>query len=89
MTRELLLSTANDVRVPPDIATQTLFICGKRGSGKSSSAVVIAEQLHAARVPFIVLDPKGDWWGMKAAADGKGPGSHAQRFTPELLPLVP
>ena len=20
------------------------------------------------------MDPKGDWWGLRAAADGKGPG---------------
>ena len=57
---------AKGLSLPPDAATQTFLIVGKRGSGKSTTAVRMAEQLHAAGVPFVVIDPVDTWWGLKA-----------------------
>jgi hypothetical protein len=34
----------------------------------------MAEELARAKVPFVVIDPKGDWWGLRSSRDGAGPG---------------
>lgn len=67
------LAIAKDLRLPVDAVTQTFLIVGKRGSGKSNTAARFVEQLHGARIPFVVLDPTDTWWGLKASRDG-GPG---------------
>lgn len=30
--------------------------------------------MHTAGLPVVVVDVKGDWWGIRSSADGKGPG---------------
>jgi hypothetical protein len=44
-----------------------IFICGKRGSGKSYTLGVIAEELARARIGIgtVVVDPIGIFWAMK------------------------
>lgn len=50
-------------------------VLGKTGSGKTNTAKVIIEDLHAAGRRVCILDPiKSDWWGIKASADGKSAG---------------
>lgn len=60
--------------LPPDLVTQTVTILAKRRAGKSYTASVLAEQLVTAGLPFVVLDPTGAWWGLRASADGTGAG---------------
>lgn len=69
-----LLHVAADLTMPDDAVTQTFCLFGKRGSGKSNTAVVLAEEMHKAGAPFVVLDPISAWWGLKSSFDGKGPG---------------
>lgn len=64
------LRLAKDLSLPLDAVTQTFLIVGKRGSGKSNTAARFVEQLHHARLPFVVLDPVDTWWGLKAGRDG-------------------
>lgn len=64
------LKLANDLTLPLDAVTQTFLVVGKRGSGKSNTAARFVEQLHHARLPFVVLDPVDTWWGLKAGIDG-------------------
>jgi hypothetical protein len=75
--------------LPPDIATQTLLIVGKRGSGKSTTCVRLAEQFFKAKVPFVVVDPSDTWYGLKSGKDGKSPGIGVHIFggRHEDLPL--
>jgi hypothetical protein len=68
------LRISKDLTLPLDAVTQTFLIVGKRGSGKTSTAVRLAEQFAHAGVPFVVLDPADVWWGLKASKDGKQPG---------------
>lgn len=68
------LHLAEGLSLPVDLATQTLLVVGKRGSGKSNTCVRLAEQLFKAKVPFVAVDPTDTWWGLKASKDGKGPG---------------
>lgn len=60
--------------LPIEAVTETFAIIANRGGGKSSTARVMAEELDLAGQPVIVLDPKGDWHGIRTSADGKHAG---------------
>lgn len=60
--------------LPIEMVTETIGILAVKRSGKSNAAVVMAEELYDAGVPWVAIDPKGDWWGIRAAGDGKSPG---------------
>jgi len=68
------LHIAEGLNLPIDLATQTILIVGKRGSGKSTTCVRLAEQFFKAKIPFVSIDPTDTWYGLKASKDGKGPG---------------
>ena len=57
-------------------ATRTAAILAKKGSGKTYLAGVLVEEMldMANRVPVVVFDPMGVWWGLLSNADGT-PGS--------------
>jgi hypothetical protein len=56
--------------LPDDAIARTFAIIGQRGSGKSSLATVMAEELCKAYLPWIALDPVGVWWGLRAGTKG-------------------
>lgn len=66
------LRLSPDLTVPEDFATEGVVVIGVRGSGKSNTEVVWCEQLHDAGIPFVAIDPKGDWYGMRL--EGTRPG---------------
>jgi hypothetical protein len=68
------LRISPDLALPTEVATETLGILAKKGAGKSNAAVVLAEELHDAGVPWVAVDPKGDWWGVRSSADGTSAG---------------
>ena len=68
------LEVAPDLVLPRSMVTQTAAILARKRAGKSNAAVRLAEQMFKTGVPFIVIDPKGDWWGIRSSADGAGPG---------------
>lgn len=54
---------------------QHVAVLGKTGSGKTSTAKLIVEQVVPRGARVCVLDPiKSDWWGITSSADGKKPG---------------
>lgn len=59
---------------PARILQQHIATLGKTGSGKSSAMRVIAEHLLDDKRRICIIDPKGDWWGLKSSADGKSAG---------------
>lgn len=59
---------------PLQAATETFGILAVKRSGKSNAAVVMAESMFDAGIPWVAIDPKGDWWGLRSSGDGKGPG---------------
>ncbi|HXG70576.1 MAG TPA: DUF87 domain-containing protein [Gemmatimonadaceae bacterium] len=65
------LKIAEGLFLSLDAVTQTFLIVGKRGSGKSNTAARLVEQMHHARLPFVVLDPVDTWWGLKAGRGGE------------------
>lgn len=70
--RVLELSPA--LKLPVDAVTETFAILGKRGGGKTYCASVLVEEMLKAHLQVVVADPLGVWWGLRAAADGRGPG---------------
>jgi len=62
------------LELPLDAITQTFGILAVRGAGKSNLAAVMAEEMHRARLPFVVVDPVGSWWGLRSSEDGERPG---------------
>lgn len=50
-------------------------VLGMTGSGKSSTARLLIEQVVAEGARVCILDPiKSDWWGITSSADGKRSG---------------
>lgn len=64
----------NKLCIPEKILEQHVAILGKTGAGKSSALRHIVEHLLSQKKRVCVVDPKGDWWGLKSDADGKSAG---------------
>lgn len=77
MSRKKRLDIFADRRngtLPIDFVTESAAILARKRAGKSYTAGVWAEEMISAEIPVVVLDPKGDWWGLKYTADDSGPG---------------
>jgi hypothetical protein len=48
------------------MASQATAVLGTRGSGKSNLGRVMAEECFSSKVPFVVFDPIGNWYGIRA-----------------------
>jgi DNA helicase HerA-like ATPase len=68
------LKIGTGLALPLEAATETAAILGRRGSGKTHTAVVMAEEMLAAGVQVVILDPLDVWWGLRVAKDGKSAG---------------
>lgn len=68
------IQIAERFALPVEIVTQTIALLAKRRAGKSYLARKIAEQLFGADQQIVIVDPKGDWWGIRSAANGRDPG---------------
>ena len=62
------------MKLPAAIFEQHIAVLGKTRSGKSSVLRYIVEHLLDEKQPVCVIDPKGDWWGLKSSASGKSAG---------------
>lgn len=60
--------------LPEKIFDQHSIVLGKTRSGKSSKMRRMCEHHLHQHEPVTIIDPKGDWWGIKSSADGKKPG---------------
>lgn len=54
------------LRLPVDAVTETFAILGRRGSGKTHTAVVMAEDMLQAGLPIVVIDPPQDRKALEA-----------------------
>jgi uncharacterized protein len=89
MTADLHISP--ELTLPLDAVTETFALIAKRRVGKSNAAVVMAEQMYDAGIPWVAVDPKGDWWGVRSSRDGKHDGLSVVVFGGEHedVPLLP
>ncbi len=72
MAQKLTLS--KDLSLPLEAVTETFGLLAARGAGKSNAARVLAEEMHAAGLHFVAVDPVGAWFGLRSSRDGKSPG---------------
>lgn len=68
------LKISEQVSLPVDIVTQTIAILAKRRAGKSYTMRRVSEQLLRKKQQIVIVDPKGDQWGIRSSADGKKAG---------------
>ena len=61
-------------RLPNDLAVRRSAVFGISGSGKSNTATVCIEGLIRNGEQVVLIDPKGEGWGLKSSADGKSAG---------------
>ena len=61
-----MLHLANNLKLPTDYVTWKSAIIGRTGSGKTNTAVVLAEQMIDRGFPLAIIDPQGDWWGLRS-----------------------
>ena len=69
-----LLRLSTSLMLPLDAVTQTFGLLGKRGAGKTNTAVVMADEMIRAGLPIVIVDPVGVWWGLRSSADGERKG---------------
>ena len=55
------LRIADDLAIPIDAVTETFLIFGKRGSGKTTTSVVLTEEMIGGATPQDPSSP-GDHW---------------------------
>jgi uncharacterized protein len=60
--------------IPPEALDQHSIALGKTGAGKSSVIRYLVEYLFSAKKRICIIDPKGDWWGIKADSSGRKAG---------------
>lgn len=60
--------------LPKELATQSIALLAKKGSGKTYTACVLIEEFDRLRIPVVAIDPMGGMWGLAKAADGVAPG---------------
>lgn len=68
------LKISDDLSLPLDAATRRMAVLAMSGAGKSNVAVVLAEAMYDAGIPWVAIDPKGDWYGVRSSSDGKSAG---------------
>lgn len=63
---EWIVPTTGAITLPAvEILTGRGFITGKSGSGKSNSASVVAEELLENNYNLLIVDPEGEYYGLK------------------------
>jgi hypothetical protein len=67
------IKIAANCELPDDAVTQTFGFIGHKGSGKSYSAMVLAEEFLASERQIVALDPVGVWYSLRLAAGGAKP----------------
>lgn len=72
MTKQLDVSP--DLKFPLAVLQDSTAVIGRKRVGKSNTAAVITEEAFDHHAQVIVIDPKGDWWGLRSSADGKTAG---------------
>ncbi len=91
------IQLSSKLSLPADIAGRRTAIFGLSGSGKSNTATVIVEGLLTAGEQVIMVDPKGEGWGLLSLANGKpsnldvlvfGPNGHVTELQETHGPML-
>lgn len=74
MSKKPTLQISDDLALPLDAITHKFAILGTSGSGKSYTAMKLAELMLDHRAQVVSVDPVGIWWALRLAANGKDEG---------------
>jgi uncharacterized protein len=67
----MTISLAKSLQLPTEFTGRRTAVFGISGSGKSNTATVLVEQLLKAGEQVVMIDPKGEGWGLLSLASGK------------------
>lgn len=70
----MVLQVSSTLSLPADGVTQTFACIGCKGAGKTYLASLLAEQMLDIAAQVVILDPVGNWYGLRVAANGKDKG---------------
>jgi hypothetical protein len=73
-TQARAIHLSPELALPLDVVTQRLAFLARTGAGKTYAAGKLVEELLDNGAQVVVLDPVGNWYGLRLAADGKSPG---------------
>ena len=62
------------ISLPANAVTQTFACIGRKGAGKTYLAQLLAEQMLDLGAQIVVIDPVGNWYGLRVAEDGRAKG---------------
>ena len=74
------MSTTDELRIAPNFAlplstlTRRIVVLGQSETGKTNTVTDIAEEVLARDLQVVIVDYKGDFWGLQSSADGKRDG---------------
>jgi hypothetical protein len=68
------LELAHDFKLDVYALVKCYAILGQRGSGKTSTGVVMAEEMIAQGWPVAIIDPQGVWYGIRSSTSGDEAG---------------
>ncbi len=74
MTLRISAPGQSPAELPLEVLVNSTAVLAIKGAGKTYTGSVLAEELLERRIPVVVLDPTGAWWGLRSSADGTGPG---------------
>lgn len=91
MPKPKRLKMAGNLALPQEAVTQTFGFIARKGAGKTYAAGKLAEELYGVKAPFVVLDPVGNWYGLRLSACGRKPGLPIYVFGGDHgdLPITP
>lgn len=65
---------SDKISIPNDAVTQTFACIGRKGAGKTYLATLLAEQMLTIGAQVVIIDPVGNWFGLRVGKDGKSKG---------------
>jgi len=73
--------------LPNELASRRTSVFGISGSGKSNTATVCIEGLLTNGEQVVLIDPKGEGWGLRSSADGLSVGHDVIVFGESAQPM--
>jgi len=82
---------ADNLSLPPAAVTESIFIGGRKGSGKTNTGQLLFEQMVGIGAQCVALDPVGNWYSLRLSASVKRAGLDIPIFGGEHgdIPITP
>lgn len=74
MPRKTKIKLSDSLAFDTSVITEVIDLVAKRGSGKTYAATKLAEEMIGVGAQVVVIDPVGNWYGLRLGSDGKHSG---------------